>query len=583
MEILRKFKFPGRSKSPIFAFTVTGLALTAVTSSATAVSIFRDSPSNKIATAVEGVVRSSRAIYSITLTVADYKYSLRRLPADSDEYLQRLTEVHSRSAKRILKLCESNKGFYVKAGQFVATLKLVPKEYSLALSSLQDKAVPCNFQEIKHVLTSNLGQNLTEIFLSFDEEPIAAASIAQVHHAVLKNHQEVAVKVQYPGLKQNMKLDTMIMSFLSKSVAKIFPEYRFDWLVYEFVKSISQELDFIQEAKNSERIAKNFKHNKMITIPTVFWEFTTTQVLTMQFCKGFKVDDVESLKSTNVSPEKVAKVLVEVFAEMIFVHGFIHGDPHPGNILVSPGGQNGFSLGTFCVRNSIMPSHYFQILIIELLIFFKITTGWKVLLDHGNCKTLDEAFRRDFCRLWEALILLDSNKIQELGKQFGVGKYAKFFPVIFTGRTSDSKSGLGKGMSIQERQKLKQELKLLRLEDVTTFMGSLPPDFLTVLRTDGLIRSITLKLGAPQRVRLLAYAKYAVYGLGYKPTSESDFVEKSIISRSVMLMSYLRLRFILELMELFQGMKKLKHTIYGFYGQLVGSITNSVKRIICSI
>jgi aarF domain-containing kinase len=196
---------------------------------------------------------------------------------------------------------------------------------------------------------------------------------------------------------------------------------------------------------------------------------------------------VESLKRTNVSPEKVAKVLVEVFAEMIFVHGFIHGDPHPGNILVSPEGQNGFSL---------------------------------VLLDHGNCKTLDEAFRRDFCRLWEALILLDSNKIQELGKQFGVGKYAKFFPVIFTGRTSESKSGLGKGMSIQERQKLKQELKLLRLEDVTTFMGSLPPDFLTVLRTDGLIRSITLKLGAPQRVRLLAYAKYAVYGLGYKPTSE---------------------------------------------------------------
>ncbi|XP_056846943.1 uncharacterized protein LOC108833486 [Raphanus sativus] len=549
MEFLRKFKFPARSKSPIFVFTVTGLAITAVTSTA-AVSVFRDSASvhhpNKIATAVEGVVRSSRAIYAITLTVADYKYSLRRVTSDSDEYIQRLTEVHSRSAKRILKLCESNKGFYVKAGQFVATLKLVPKEYSLALSSLQDQAVPCNFQDIKHVLTSNFGRNLSEIFLSFDEEPIAAASIAQVHHAVLKDHQEVAVKVQYPGLKQNMKLDTMIMSFLSKSVVKIFPEYRFDWLVHEFVKSISQELDFIQEAKNSEKIAMNFKHNKMITVPTVFWEFTTTQVLTMQFCKGFKVDDVEALKRTNLNPGKVAKVLVEVFAEMIFVHGFIHGDPHPGNILVSPGGQNGFSL---------------------------------VLLDHGNCKTLDEGFRRDFCRLWEALILLDSTKIHELGTRFGVGQYAKFFPVIFTGRTTESKSGLGKGMSIQERQKLKQELKLLRLEDVTTFMGSLPPDFLTVLRTDGLIRSITLKLSAPQRVRLLAYAKYAVYGLGYNPTSEPVFVEKSIISKSVMLVSYIRLRLILELMELFQGMKKLKHTIYTFYGRVVDGVRRSVKLV----
>ncbi|CAN7129596.1 unnamed protein product [Brassica rapa subsp. narinosa] len=547
MEFLRKFKFPARSKSPLFVFTIAGVAITAVTSSS-AVSVFRDSTSihnpNKIATAVEGVVRSSRAIYAITVTVADYKYSLRRLTADSDEYIQRLTEVHSRSAKRLLKLCESNKGFYVKAGQFVATLKLVPKEYSLALSSLQDQAVPCNFQDIKHVLTSNLGRNLSEIFLSFDEEPIAAASIAQVHHAILKDHQEVAVKVQYPGLKQNMKLDTMIMSFLSKSVVKIFPEYRFDWLVHEFVKSISQELDFIQEAKNSERIATNFKHNKMITVPTVFWEFTTAQVLTMQFCKGFKVDDVEAIKRTNLSPGKVAKLLVEVFAEMIFVHGFIHGDPHPGNILVSPGGQNGFSL---------------------------------VLLDHGNCKTLDEGFRQDFCRLWEALILLDSTKIQELGTRFGVGQYAKFFPVIFTGRTSDSKSGLGKGMSIQERQKLKQEVKLLRLEDVTTFMGSLPPDFLTVLRTDGLIRSITLKLSAPQRVRLLAYAKYAVYGLGYNPRSEPDFVEKTMISKSVMLVSYIRLRLILELMELFQGVKKLKHTICTFYGRVVDGITRCVK------
>jgi aarF domain-containing kinase len=106
---------------------------------------------------------------------------------------------------------------------------------------------------------------------------------------------------------------------------------------------------------------------------------------------------------------------------------------------------------------------------------------------------------------------------------------------------------------------------------------------LFLIDLSGLIRSITLKLGAPQRVRLLAYAKYAVYGLGYKPTSEPDFVEKSVISRSVMLMSYLRLRLILELMELFQGMKKLKHTIYGFYGQLVGGITNSVKRITCSV
>ncbi|XP_010551532.1 PREDICTED: uncharacterized aarF domain-containing protein kinase 1 [Tarenaya hassleriana] len=544
MGLRRNFKFPARTKTGVLILTAAGVALTSAASTAFggAASFSRDSPSparhfpEKIAAVIEGVVRSSRAIYAIAFTVADYKYSLRRLPVESEEYLHRLTEVHLRSAKRILKLCEINKGFYIKAGQFVAAMKQVPKEYTLTLSSLQDQAVPCHFQPIKEVLIGNLGLSPSEIFLSFDEEPIAAASIAQVHHAVLKDHQEVAVKVQYPGLEQKMRLDTTIMSFLSKSVAKLFPDYRFDWLVTEFVKAISQELDFIQEAKNSERTAKNFKNNKMVIVPRVFWELTTNRVLTMQFCEGLKVDDVKSLKISNISPVKVANALVEVFAEMIFVHGFIHGDPHPGNILVSPRGKNGFSL---------------------------------VLLDHGNCKTLDEGFRWDYCQLWKALILLDSNKVQEVGEHFGVGKYAKFFPVIFTGRTSNSKSALGKGMSIQERQQLKQELKLLTMEDITSFMESLPPDFLAVLRTDGLIRSITSKLGAPHRVRLFAYAKYALYGLARRPASQTELAAtSSMLSRSITYMGYLRFRLILELMDLFQGINRLKHYVHRLWERI---------------
>lgn len=240
--------------------------------------------------------------------------------------------------------------------------------------------------------------------MSFDEQPIAAASIAQVHHALLKNHQEVAIKVQYPGLEHQMRLDTTTMSFLSKSVSWLFPEYRFEWVVSEFTKAIALELDFIQEAMNSERTAKNFRQNSMVKVPHVFWEFTTNQVLTMEFCRGCKVDNLEFLKDNGINPIKVAKALVEVFAEMIFIHGFLHGDPHPGNILVSPEGRNGFSL---------------------------------VLLDHGIYKQFDEEFRLDYCQLWKALILLDSKKIQHLGERFGVAKYSRYFPLIFTGRTID--------------------------------------------------------------------------------------------------------------------------------------------------
>ncbi|BFG23934.1 hypothetical protein CerSpe_102080 [Prunus speciosa] len=257
----------------------------------------------KLRAPIHGVNRSSRAIATIAFTAIDYKFTLHGLSVDSDEYRQKLSEVHRRSATRIWKLCEVNRGFYVKAGQFVAALRQVPKEYSLTLSSLQDQAVP-HFKAIKEVLIRNLGPELSDIFLSLDEHPIAAASIAQVHRGVLKGHQEVAIKVQYPGLEQQMKIDTTTMYFLSKSLAWFFPEYRFEWLVSEFVQSISRELDseenngfrlfncstdFIQEARNSETTTNNFANNKWVKVPRVFWDLTTHQVLRMEFCTGQRV------------------------------------------------------------------------------------------------------------------------------------------------------------------------------------------------------------------------------------------------------------------------------------------------------
>ncbi|XP_035550641.1 aarF domain-containing protein kinase 1-like isoform X1 [Juglans regia] len=533
------FKFPAKAKTRLYLVACAGAA------TATGVSFHAFNPNSpslsydsflrssifpeKILTVSHGVIRSSRAIYTIACTVVDYKYSLYGLPIDSYEYLQKLSEVHSRSAKRIQNLCEANKGFYVKAGQFVVSLRQVPKEYSSTLSSLQDQTAPCDFKAIKKVLISNLGQDLSEIFLSLDEQPIAAASIAQVHRGTLKDQQEVAIKVQYPGLENQMKLDTSIMSFLSKCIEWFFPEYRFEWLVSEFVETISLELDFIQEAKNSERTAKNFKSNDMVWVPYIFWELTTRQVLTMEFCRGCKVDDVEFLKEMGINPIKVARALVEVYAEMIFIHGFVHGDPHPGNILVSPEGRYGFSL---------------------------------VLLDHGIYKQLDEGFRLDYCELWKALILLDSKKIQQLGECFGVGKYARYFPLIFTGRTIDSKSPLGRGMSSDEKRNLKQELRSLQMEDISSFMESLPPEFLIILRTDGLLRSILRKLGASQRVRLLAYAKCALYGLSLRSNPQSDFPVKAALSRLKTNISYLHLRLVLEVLDLLSWMKKIRRLLY---------------------
>ncbi|OVA08025.1 UbiB domain [Macleaya cordata] len=210
-----------RTKNTLYLITATGFAGLTYQSSAENPNFlpFPNDFAEKVRAGLNGVVRSSRAVYTITSNVVDYKYSLHGLPLDSDEYHLKLSEVNLRSAKRMLKLCEANKGFYVKDGQFVAAMRQVPKEYSSTLSSLQDKAVPCHFKAIKKVLTDNLGEDLSEFFLSFDEQPIAAASIAQVHRALLKDHQEVAVKVQYPGLEQQMKIDFATIRILSNSVA----------------------------------------------------------------------------------------------------------------------------------------------------------------------------------------------------------------------------------------------------------------------------------------------------------------------------------------------------------------------------
>ncbi|KAK7300640.1 hypothetical protein RJT34_11488 [Clitoria ternatea] len=470
----KPFNFPAKRTTALFLLTAAAAAQAATSADLSPLPAFS---ADIIGAEIHGLVRTARAVSTVASTVVDYEFSLRGLLKDSVQYRQAISQVHLRSAKRFLRLCEANKGFYVKAGQFVAAQKVLPREYSSILSSLQDQVAPLPFRVIKEVLKDSLGPDFSEMFLSIDEQPIAAASIAQVHHAVLKSGHEVAIKVQYPWIEQQMNFDTRTMYFLSKTIAWLYPQYRLEWLPLAFAKSVSSEIDFVQEARNSEKAAKIFRNNDMVRIPLVFWELTTKLVLTMQFYEGHKIDDLDFLKQIGVDPEKVAKLLIELFAEMIFVHGYIHGDPHPGNILVSPEGCNGLSL---------------------------------VLLDHAVYRELDEDFRKDFCQLWEALILKDVKKTMWLGERFGAGRFSRYLPIIFTGTTIESKYAVG--MSIEEKETLKHELESLLSEDLSSFMESLPPDFIAIMRVDALLRSIIRKLDVSRIMRLLTYTKYAVYG-----------------------------------------------------------------------
>lgn len=309
---------------------------------------------------------------------------------------------------------------------------------------------------------------------------------------------------------------------------------------------MTMELDFTREAKNSERTASCFRKNSVVKVPYVFWQLTTREVLTMEFCYGHKVNDLDFLRKTDISSTKVAKALIELFGEMIFVHGFVHGDPHPGNILVSPEGHGKFSL---------------------------------VLLDHGIYRELDQKFRLDYCRLWKALILLDSNKILELGEQFGVGKYAKYFPVIFTGRTIESKSALGTQMSGEEQRRLKEDLNSLGMDDISSFMESLPPDFYVILRTDGLLRSILGNLGAPRHVRLLTYARCAIHGLEKQHKMESGAIRRMFLNVKTNVI-YLRLRVIIEIAVLLAKANGAKQKVLNTLRQMLLEISQGFHRLI---
>ncbi|KAH6559622.1 hypothetical protein KP509_1Z001000 [Ceratopteris richardii] len=521
--VTRWMRWPRRRTALVVTFSAASLAL--ASSSAPHGS---SNPLEVPIIASRGLVRSSRAVYTFAANSIDYKYSLRGLEYKSDEYLEVRSMVHSRAATRILKLCEANKGFYTKAGQFVASLQHMPKEFVSILSALQDQVSPCAFEVVESVLQEEFGRNAMDIFKEFDEQPIAAASIAQVHHARLMNDQEVAVKVQYPGLYQQFQIDIATMDFLSHAVAWLFPDYQFQWIVPEFQKTSLKELDFVQEAKNAERTAKFFENNKFVKIPKIFWDISSHRVLTMEFIHGCKIDDVKSLQTAGVDLLKVARSLVEVFAQMIFVHGCVHGDPHPGNILVN--NQN----------------RHFQI----------------VLLDHGLYRELDESFRMDFCNLWKALVLGDALEAQRVGERIGAGKFFRFLPVIFMGRTMESTSGLGEGMSIEERRKLRDEVRLLTLGDVSQFMEGLPRDLLIVFR----IESIISKLGAQPRVRLLANAKAAVSGLSHRRLDGSDRVTFRIPE-----INLLQIHLRLELLEMQYRIKDLYRSFLNLLQRLFKS------------
>jgi predicted unusual protein kinase regulating ubiquinone biosynthesis (AarF/ABC1/UbiB family) len=250
----------------------------------------------------------------------------------------RLKALHRKNAIFFREKALDMKGILIKAGQFMSSrVDILPDEYTSELSLLQDSVPPHDYQGIKNRIIEELGAPPEEIFMKFNAEPIAAASLGQVHEAILKDGQKVAVKVQYPEIEKVIETDIRVLKTVIKLIRGKFGRINFDMLHEEFSRILRAELNYIEEGKNAERFSRNFEGDERVIFPKVYWEYTTKHVLTLEFVEGIKITEYESLRNSGINTKEIATLLGEVYSRMIYLHGFFHGDPHPGNIHVQPG------------------------------------------------------------------------------------------------------------------------------------------------------------------------------------------------------------------------------------------------------
>ncbi len=234
---------------------------------------------------------------------------------------------------------------WIKLGQILSTrADLLPPEYQAELAKLQDAAPPVPLEAVRVVITTELGRPPEELFARFDPTPLAAASIGQAHMATLFDGTEVVVKVRRPGVVEQVEQDLEIFLNLAAAVSRrweLAEEYDLVGLAQEFAQTLRAELDYLREGRNAERFAKNFAGDPMVHIPRIFWETTTSWVLTLERIRGIKINDLPALEAAGVERTALAERAARILLKMVFEDGFFHADPHPGNFFVEPGGRIG--------------------------------------------------------------------------------------------------------------------------------------------------------------------------------------------------------------------------------------------------
>jgi ubiquinone biosynthesis protein len=231
---------------------------------------------------------------------------------------------------------------FVKFGQIMSTrTELLPPEMIEQLKKLQDHAKPVPFSEVMAIIEENC-PDWEDYFGDIEETPVASASIGQVHRAYLKDGTKVALKIQRPGIPEIIELDIGILQSMADRIETVFPEIRLynpKGMVDDFAHQIVKELDFTRDARNADRMARNFMNYPGVRFPKIYWEYSKPHFLVMEFVEGVRMDDREAIAGMGLDPHEIAVHGFHAYLKMIFEDGFFHGDPHPGNLLVTKAGD----------------------------------------------------------------------------------------------------------------------------------------------------------------------------------------------------------------------------------------------------
>jgi predicted unusual protein kinase regulating ubiquinone biosynthesis (AarF/ABC1/UbiB family) len=258
---------------------------------------------------------------------------------------ERRRRVDKTNARRLLAAMLRLRGVFIKLGQVLSIMGgFLPRVYGKELERLQDQVPPQPFHHLEAALRASFGKGPEELFASIEREPIAAASLGQVHVARLKDGRKVAVKFLYPNIRGVIAVDMRVLRLAIEVYRRFVPVAKIERVHEQLVDMLRRETDYLHEAECMQTMAKNFADEPGLAFPEPIDELTTADVLTMTFMEGIKITRTDEIEAAGVKVGEVSVRLVQAFYKMLFVDRFFHADPHPGNFLVEPRGDGQFRL-----------------------------------------------------------------------------------------------------------------------------------------------------------------------------------------------------------------------------------------------